>query len=383
MLSEPAGVTVINLLIAGLCLQILLLNVSLGAGFLVAYLVRPVLWGLLAFLVFREPRERPAGNSRAVKAIRLVGLLVAVIQVSVSVMFGLMEGFGRSPYSTSFNGVLLNIWLVGAEVAGMEMCRSFLVNRFGRRRKVSVTIPVSFVFLLYSLTVRRITSLSDKVAVVRFLGEVALPDLAQSVFCSVLAFLAGPAAAILYRVILMGFWRLCPVLPDLSWGVAALIGTVVPILGVFMAQAEHAGTQRPRRIPRATGKTIRSTLVVTVVGMVFMWFAYGLFPIYPSVVLTGSMRPYLNPGDLIVSTKNTGSIREGDVIEFRRGEMWVVHRVMEVRRAGNYRFFVTKGDANAIADPDLVTTSMVKGKVLTTVPGLGKVSMALRKLIFR
>lgn len=375
--------TVIHLLIAGLCLQILLLNVNLGAGILVAYLVRPVLWGLLALLVFRMPRERPAGNSRAVRVLKLVGLFAAVIQVSVSVMFGLMEGFGRSPYSTSFTGALLNIWLVGTEVAGMEMCRAHLVNRCGRRRRMSVTIPVSLAFLLYSLTVRRMASLSDKVAVVRFLGEEALPGLSQSVFCSVLAFLGGPVAAMGYRVLLMGFWRLCPVLPDLSWGVAALIGTVVPILGVFIAQAEHAATVRPRRIPRDAGKAIRSTLVVAVIGMVFMWFAYGLFPVYPSVVLTGSMRPYLNPGDLIVSIKNTGSIREGDVIEFRRDDMWVAHRVLEVRRAGNHRFFVTKGDANAIADQDLVTTSMVKGKVLTTVPGLGRVSIALRKLIFR
>ena len=111
--------TVIHLLIAGLCLQILLLNVNLGAGILVAYLVRPVLWGLLALLVFRMPRERPAGNSRAVRVLKLVGLFAAVIQVSVSVMFGLMEGFGRSPYSTSFTGALLNIWLVGTEVASM------------------------------------------------------------------------------------------------------------------------------------------------------------------------------------------------------------------------------------------------------------------------
>jgi signal peptidase len=72
-------------------------------------------------------------------------------------------------------------------------------------------------------------------------------------------------------------------------------------------------------------------------------------------VLSGSMRPYFSPGDLVVVTPEAlDQVRVGQVISYRIpiGDHHVqTHRVTEVVRGGANLVVRTKGDANDSADP--------------------------------
>ena len=59
------------------------------------------------------------------------------------------------------------------------------------------------------------------------------------------------------------------------------------------------------------------------------------FPVYPSVIATGSMEPMIKPGDVILVDKATSieeiySLREGDVIQFSRDAILISHRIIEI-----------------------------------------------------
>ena len=67
------------------------------------------------------------------------------------------------------------------------------------------------------------------------------------------------------------------------------------------------------------------------------------------VVLSPSMRPMLEPGDVtIVDDVDPATIAAGDVITFELGDesSRTTHRVVEVVEQDGERFFRTKGDAN-------------------------------------
>jgi signal peptidase len=72
-------------------------------------------------------------------------------------------------------------------------------------------------------------------------------------------------------------------------------------------------------------------------------------------VLSGSMKPYFSPGDIVVVTPEaTRDVRAGQVISYHIpvGDHHVQsHRVIEVVRGGAHPLVRTKGDANAAPDP--------------------------------
>jgi signal peptidase I len=99
----------------------------------------------------------------------------------------------------------------------------------------------------------------------------------------------------------------------------------------------------------------------------------------PYTVTTSSMEPALDVGTLVVVRPVApATVSTGDVMTYqlRSGEPAVVtHRVVGLgTTAGGDRTFVTRGDANAVADPRPVREVQVRGTVWYAVPWIGHVS---------
>ena len=64
-------------------------------------------------------------------------------------------------------------------------------------------------------------------------------------------------------------------------------------------------------------------------------------------VLTGSMRPYLEPGDMIIDKAiDADEVKVGDVLTYRLGSSIVTHRGTEIIAKDGNLLFETRGDAN-------------------------------------
>lgn len=99
------------------------------------------------------------------------------------------------------------------------------------------------------------------------------------------------------------------------------------------------------------------------------------------VVLSGSMEPTLQSGDVVVvRSVEPAAVKEGDVITFRapgdadKAERdRITHRVVEKKRTDSGVVYRTKGDANESPDPWRVQHSQVIGEVWFNVPVVGHV----------
>ena len=60
------------------------------------------------------------------------------------------------------------------------------------------------------------------------------------------------------------------------------------------------------------------------------------------------------------------------MIQFRRGDYTVIHRIVEIIQEDGALSYVTKGDANNAKDAGAVSAGDVVGKVIATVPGAGR-----------
>lgn len=144
-----------------------------------------------------------------------------------------------------------------------------------------------------------------------------------------------------------------------------------------------------RSAARRIGGTIAPWLVRGLIGLAVLTFAF--LAVGPHVLgyrtmtmLTGSMAPDINPGDVtIVTPIRVSEVTPGMVITYHRpieDHSLVTHRVVWVKKAADGIVTVqTKGDANKANDPwtatlDGDTAYQVRG----VVPLLGHVIEALR-----
>ena len=93
-------------------------------------------------------------------------------------------------------------------------------------------------------------------------------------------------------------------------------------------------------------------------------------------VLSGSMRPAMQPGDIVITQRvPISDLRVRDVVVFHPpngGERQTVHRIVKLTVKGGTTSIATWGDANLIADPDVSSLSGTTAyRVARVVPLIG------------
>lgn len=97
------------------------------------------------------------------------------------------------------------------------------------------------------------------------------------------------------------------------------------------------------------------------------------------IVLSGSMEPAINIGDIVVITEaKQEEINEGDIISFTKGTMMVTHRVTEITEENGVIMYKTKGDNNNAEDLGVITYDNVAGKYNFKIPKLGHVVLFIQ-----
>ena len=99
-------------------------------------------------------------------------------------------------------------------------------------------------------------------------------------------------------------------------------------------------------------------------------FGYQMY-----VVLTGSMKPEINPNDIIIIKKiEEDKLKEGDIITFNLGgASTVTHRIIEITEQEGKKLYRTKGDNNNTQDADLVKYENIQGILLFKISKIGTI----------
>ena len=99
----------------------------------------------------------------------------------------------------------------------------------------------------------------------------------------------------------------------------------------------------------------------------------------PLTVLSGSMAPTYDPGDVVVVGRaNATELKVGDVITFQAESgdpQLTTHRVVAVSYGSEGISYVTQGDANDAPDVEPVRPAQVRGEVWYSVPRVGYLSV--------
>jgi len=146
---------------------------------------------------------------------------------------------------------------------------------------------------------------------------------------------------------------------------------------VVAAQPTSESDEPKRSIPRTIGSWLLTAVMVACLALAAAVVVVPrLIGAVPLTVLTGSMRPTIQPGDLVVSRRvDANDLRIGDIVTFQpvSGDPTLItHRVIDLTRnlQGETVSVLTRGDANGADDAPLVP-AQVMGRMVYRIPRVG------------
>ena len=303
-------------LLSGIYLLTSIVLPSMVGGFIGTYILRPVIWilfGLTVYLIARNDGLKILNFNKVrrweiLKSPFQAAILIASFQIALTLIAGIFFGFGNSPYSFAPLAIITNLIFVFSALIGIEIARSYFVKIGTKsRRKITLIIAlISILFMFFMLKPSDFTPLytNDPALILQFFGEKIIPLLAMSLFVTYIAYLGGALAAIGYMGVLQGFQWLSPVLPNLDWTVASLIGTLAPAIGFLIIQNNiQLSLKKPsrgRRKRKAKGDPAISWTAIAAIGVVLIFFSSGYLGAQPTIIYSGSMRGEIDVGDIVL-----------------------------------------------------------------------------------
>lgn len=350
---------------------------SLLGSYNYLYFFKPLFWLGLSVYIWHQPRCRFKGKLKLRKFLLMWSTICACFYIFIFFAGGFLDGIGASPYTKKPTGIIANVFSFSSVLVFMEWVRNYLINRVKRNYLVLFSIITIIIFSLYRLNLRIVIGLTSFQQAVQYLGEYALPEIMNNILLTYMVYLGGAYPAIVYSTLISLPQWVSPVLPNLTWITKAFIGIMLPTVFILVIRQIYKKQTGEVKYRERKKENMASWIAVSIISIIMIWFSLGVFKVFPTVILTGSMEPVLYPGDVALIKKCDGTeVRVGDVIQYWTEEIFIIHRVIEIDETnGDFR---TKGDNNSGPDARPVNPGQVKGKMIGRIPKLGMISLLLR-----
>lgn len=343
-------------------------------------------WLALIILIYAVfPRVYVKSRRVQRKLMGIYALSGAIIYISIHFVLGvILQKLAGSPYDKSFMGFLLNVITIMLPLIVKESTRSYCLGLLGRKKRYRLLLIVLLTIFMASTEINfgkffQINSYKDLFI---YVVKDVIPVFTGGILLTSFVIYAGAGPAIIYTAFINLFLRIFPFLPDLPWIADAAVGICFPVLYALFIKDQQGLIDKKERGEEY--KLSFSYLAQFFAAIMFYWFCIGVFSIYPTVILTGSMEPGIMPGDAVIIKRvaeedDIYKLAVGDVINFKRDDINITHRIVKIDEdsAGN-RQFVTKGDNNKSEDVQPVMPNDVNGTVIKVVPKIGIPVLLLR-----
>ena len=134
-------------------------------------------------------------------------------------------------------------------------------------------------------------------------------------------------------------------------------------------------------------KILDTIAAAIIIFLIASWAYSGLWKPF-RVVVSGSMEPTINKGDIVYVVKARGQITPGEIVLYTRPDFpdQILHRVIKVETTNinghPIECYIIKGDNNPVVDPpypiapgktiNCVPRSAIIGKEVYRIPSVGK-----------
>ena len=119
---------------------------------------------------------------------------------------------------------------------------------------------------------------------------------------------------------------------------------------------------------------LTSLIILFIINLILSFEEHThILGFYVFDIVSESMEPTFYKDDLVIVQKcKIKELKRGDIITFRQNDRIISHRIFGITKDKEEVKFITKGDNNEVYDKDFVSMQDIYGKVLVSIPKLGK-----------
>ena len=336
-----------------------------------------VFLGLYAVIVKYVIRKKSKYSIYQKKELLLL-ILLAFIYLIIFYMFGMYVGYKPATVKFSFINIFKYILPVAVIIVFTEFIRSrFLTGK----TKLSLALTFLFGVLIDLIVYANINQLESLNSFLLVLGYVFFASCSANLLYNYISNRFGMKSVIIYKLITTLYVYIIPVVPDLYIFFKTFMRMLYPYIIYVIFENMFAKVRKENAILYDSKSSIFSgvlvVLMIFVVMLVSCNFLYGIL-----VVGSGSMTGALNKGDAIIfkQYKDDDKIVVGDVIIFKKEDVKIVHRLVDIKNVnGEYRFY-TKGDRNSEMDEGYLVKDDIMGVAKLRIKYLGLPTLYLREM---
>ena len=361
-----------SLILIGIILIYYILLKSLDLGLKYQSIITALFWVLLSGYVYLQGNVRFHSKLKHKEFYLIFMLVCGVLYIISYFAFGFIDGFGINIYDTSFGGAAKNILTLGSVLVLKEFIRNNLMNSVQRKYALSFGVLVTLVYTFAEVNFSYFFELGTMEEWLSYLSLTVLPVLVFNAFMTYAVYIMGALGPIIYSSLSkLPLW-VVSVVPSFRWVTSLLVGVLLPILFIIVLKKVSSEKSIRGKKRQKKKENPYSWLATAVIIVVFAWFALGIFPVFPSVIVSQSMQPYINRGDMVfIQKSDSDDLVEGDIIQYQLENIQVVHRIIKIEYKDGVKQYITKGDANNAEDAYPVSTEQIMGKYIGCVPYIG------------
>ena len=335
------------------------------------YLINPMFFIILAVIIKMLIVNNYNSNISLRKTIAMYVGITALAYMFIFLISGLFVTYGKNPYNISIKGILLNIYSTGLIIFIREYIRYKLINTVQREDKNLIFVLIVLVFTIQDLSINLIIENLNIYYIFKSIFMSVIPIIIKNSLFTYIAKYTNYMPSVLYEMIINMFLWISPILPKVPWVFTAIIDSVFPLILLYYLKYEISKKDKRHIFKMEKSVNPKGFIPFAVLVVIIIFFAMGIFPIRPIGIATGSMYPNLCVGDLAIILKcDADSVKVGDVIEYKRKDFSVIHRVKDKYIKDETIYFITRGDNNNIDDSDPVKADQLTGRVIARIPYL-------------
>lgn len=323
-----------------------------------------------------------ADTMRYKKDIVLKITILTIAYYMIIFAFGLFTGFNRNTLILGIIDTIKNILPLLLAIPLIEMLRYVFITK-GQTSKVLIVLSV------ISLTLLDIMLLNYFYVYTTFdfVFLLLLPSISKNIFISYLTYKVGYKPAIIFNFLLELPIVILPFYPTFGTYVDSVIKFLFPFVVMFSVRRSFLSNDYDKVVSRERNSRIFSKLGY-IISFLFLFtivaLTSGLFKYYAVTIATGSMRPNINVGDIVIIEKvkdNFDIVKEGEVLAYHHEGKIIVHRIIKILVVDNVKYIYTKGDNNSASDGYPIMAKDIVGIVKVKIPYVGYPAVELSKLI--
>ncbi|MDD3341646.1 MAG: signal peptidase I [Bacilli bacterium] len=333
------------------------------------YIVNPLLCLLFCILGYLFLYRKNRHYLRYENDINYRIAIASILYITLFYGAGAIVGYSRNPYLHTMNVLVINLFSILLVTLSKEYIRNLLLNEVLEKKWIYKAF-ITFIFIINDLNfVLMMSHIGNGSMIIRLFIELICPIIAINIFSTFLCLNDGYFPSMIYRTLLVLPSFLIPIDPKLDEIMVALFQILFPLFAYlsirYMVRKKNKNNKEILVKPK-------KWILTFVISLVLLLFALGAFPTKPIVILTGSMKPNILEGDLVIVRKcDIENVKEGDIIEYQMEDYTVIHRIIQINNTNKGITLTMKGDNNEKEDKEVVTKENLVGCYQYKIPYLG------------